>query len=170
MFNSAADFQRRDWALLQNGAVNLFHREEHLLSAEEALEALGYRLDRLTCSGDMDAFHDQVSSVLNWRDQFGYDGWNGNLNALNDGFRSYPFGPTGRAALVLRNFHRLAADDPRLAHHLLDIVEHSARNHLLEGHLLIALIQTDDPDYASGPIGARSANWNNAEWLLSNRR
>ena len=169
MFTNPEDFQRRDWALLQNGAVNIFRREEHLQSAECSLEALGYRLSRLTYQNDMDAFRDQVSSALNWREQFGYESWSGNLNALNDGFRYYPFGPTRRAALVLRNFHRLAADDAQLAHHFLDIMEYSARDHLLAGNLFIALIQTDDPDYRSGPLGARGGNWNNAEWLVSNR-
>ena len=169
MFTHDADFQRPDWALLQNGAVNLFRRETHLLKAEAALRSVGYQLGQLAYQNDMEAFYDQVSSLLNWREQFGHDRWTGNLNALNDGFRYYPFGSAGRAALTLRGFHRLVADDSKLAHHLLDIIESSARNHLLQGRLLVALIQTDDPHYDSGPIGSRSASWNNAEWLLANR-
>jgi hypothetical protein len=107
--------------------------------------------------------------VLRWKEQFGYEPWTGNLNALNDGMRDYPFGPSGRSALVLVGFHHLVAKSEELAQAVLDIFESAARNHLLLGKLLIALVQTDDPHYFCSGLGCRSANWNPREWLEAKR-
>jgi hypothetical protein len=101
--------------------------------------------------------------------QFGYGPWNGNLNALNDGFRGYPFADAGRSALVLEGFHGLVAMDGDFAHQVLDIIERQARNHLLLGKILICLVQTDDNRYNCAAIGCRSANWNPREWLNADR-
>ena len=110
-----------------------------------------------------------MSSALKWQEQFGYEPWTGNLNALNDGMRYYPFGPSGRSALVLTGFHHLVAADCERAHIILDIIETAARDHLLEAKLLIALVQTDDPRYSCSDIGGRNARWNSREWLDANR-
>jgi hypothetical protein len=40
---------------------------------------------------------------------------------------------------------------------------------LLEAKLLIALVQTDDPQYGCAHIGRRNARWNAREWLNASR-
>lgn len=110
-----------------------------------------------------------MSSVLKWQELFGYESWSGNLNALNDGMRYYPFGPSRRSALVLTGFHHLVAVDSERAQIILDIIERAARDHLLEAKLLITLVQTDDPGYSCSDLGGRGASWNNREWLAADR-
>jgi hypothetical protein len=163
MFSSDADFQRADWPLLQNGAVNLFHRQEHLRDAEMALQALGYEIAKISCRDGPDAFRHQFSSLLRWEQQFGYGPWTGNLDALNDGLSGYPFGSTSRAALMVDGFHEIASADPGRAYAILDMIEGAARDHLLWGKTLIALIQTDDPEFQCAGIGGRGTNWNRKE-------
>src|SRR5215469_18695710 len=122
MFRSDADLQRADWPLLQNGAVNLFHRREHLRDAQTALQALGYEIASISCRDGADAFQHQVSSLLHWKEQFGYEPWTGNLDALNDGLRGYPFGPTGRSVLIVDGFHEITSAGPQRGYAILDMI------------------------------------------------
>ncbi|WP_162245690.1 barstar family protein [Brevundimonas sp. Root1279] len=169
MFTSEADFERADWPLLQNGAVNLFWKPEILADARGELAGLDYEISEVSCGAEVPSFEVQLSNALKWQEQFGYEPWTGNLDALNDGLRYYPFGPSGRSALVLTGFHHLVAADSERAHVILDIIETAARDHLLNAKLLIALVQTDDPGYSCPDIGGRNASWNGREWLNANR-
>jgi hypothetical protein len=169
MFTTDADFQRADWPLVQNGAVNLFWKPAVLADAVDDLRKLRYRIAEVSCCSGRPVFYGQVSEALHWKERFGYHPWSGNLDALNDGFREYPFGPTGRSALVLNSFHSLAKDGKDFAHQVLDIIESAARDHLLTGKILICLVQTNDNGYECPDIGCRRANWNRQEWLRSKR-
>jgi Barstar (barnase inhibitor) len=155
MFTSDADFQRADWPLLQNGAVNLFWRPAILAEAMDNLRKLGYEIGQVSCHSSRVSFNEQFSQVLRWKEQFGYYPWSGNLNALNDGLCDYPFGSAGRSTLVLDRFHLLANEDSKYSHAILDIIESAARNHLLTGKILICLVQTDDNHYECPHIGCR---------------
>jgi len=163
MFAAEGYWERADWPLLHNGAVNLFHAPEILAQARAALSLLGYEIAEIACRGDAPSFERQVSDVLRWEEQFNYAPWSGNLNALDDAMAGYPFGASAKRALVLDGFHVIAERDARYAHALLDILESAARDHLLFGRILVMLVQTDDRDYACPPIGGRSANWNGRE-------
>ncbi len=169
MFCNNADRERADWPLLQNGAVNLFHDPRHLDQARADLLALGYEIANVTCREGQDVFQAQVSAALRWKEQFGYEPWTGNLNALHDAMHTYPFGPSSRAALAFDGFDKIASSDAVLAHAILDIIESHARDHLLRKRLLVALVQTDDPDFECADLGGRRASWNPGEWLRSNR-
>jgi hypothetical protein len=169
MFTREADFNRADWDLLQNGAVNLFWGSQILADAQGELIALEYDITEVSCAPQEVSFEVQMSRALKWQEAFGYEPWTGNLNAFNDGIGCYPFGASARAALVLTGFHHLVAADSNRAHAILDIIESAARNHLLRGKLLIALVQTDDPNYFCEHIGCRCANWNRREWLEADR-
>ena len=169
MFTSETDFQRADWPLLQNGAVNLFWKHDILADACQQLHELAYEIADVSCAGSPSSFQAQMSRALSWRETFGQEPWTGNLDALNDGFRHYPFGPSARGALVLREFHHLVSADRERARSILDIIEWSSRNHLLKGQCLIALVQTDDPTYECEGLGCRSANWNRREWFEAYR-
>ena len=169
MFDDDLARDRADWPLLQNGAVNLFRSPAVLQDAGQALAALGYAIADLSCRGGWAGFQAELSRVLQWEAQFGYGPWNGNLDALRDGLGGYPFGPSRRAALILDDFHVLVAADPDGSHAVLDLLEASARDHLLLGNFLILLVRTDDPRYECAPIGARRASWNPREWLDQDR-
>jgi hypothetical protein len=164
-----ADMNRADWVFLQDGAVTLFWDFAVLGAAKEDLRQLGYEIAEVTCNSGKQSFQTQLSEALHWEEQFGYGPWQGNLNALDDGFRGYPFATVGRSALVLEGFHRLVATDSDFSHGVLDIIERQARNSLLLGKVLICLVQTDDNRYNCPPIGCRSANWNRREWMHADR-
>jgi hypothetical protein len=148
------DRSRADWPLLQNGAINLFHSRAILAEAQAELELLGYEVTEIFCAKGR--FQSQITSALN-------SGFDGNLNQLVDGFRYYPFGPSGRSALVFHDYHKIVADSPKLAWSVLDILEQTARDHLLESKALIGLVQTDDARYTCEGLGARTAHWNPRE-------
>jgi len=169
MFLTDADHDRADWPLLQNGAVHLFWSREVLSETRKNLVELGYEESEFEFGGKAPGFHAQMSRALKWRDQFGYDFWNGNLDALDDGMGHFPFGPSGRSALIFLGFHHFTSKSPETAHAVLDIIESAARDHLLSGRLLIALVQTDDNRYACPPVGARRVDWNPGEWLERDR-
>ena len=169
MFRELEDLNRADWPLLRNGAVNLFWCPEVLDEARAALRLLDYEVAEISCQSGWSDFATQMSSVLRWQDQFGYAPWTGNLDAFNDGLRGYPFAGSNRAVIILRGFNALVEEDPEQSRGLLDVLEASARDHLLWSRTLIVLVQTDDNRFESGPTGARAAQWNEREWLNANR-
>ncbi|MFJ7440119.1 hypothetical protein ACIQW5_20920 [Methylorubrum thiocyanatum] len=157
MFTSEADRERDDWELIRHAAVSLFRQPEALEEARAALAALRYDIATVICDHGEATFHAGLSGALRWEEQFGLSGWSGNLDALNDGFRRYPFGRSGCAALVLSGFQAIVARDRTFAREVLDIIEYQARNHLLHGHVLICLVETRGRSYDPGPLGARAA-------------
>lgn len=169
MFDDDADYDRADYALLQNGAVNLFWDRTVLDDARQALARLGYDEAVITCDAGWSGVHGQFTSVLEWHHQFGYAPWTGNLNAFHDALRGYPFGPSRRCALVLSAFHALVREDRLASEAVLDMLEYHARNHLLWGKVLVVLVQTDDRLFEGPMVGGRQAGWNRREWLASSR-
>lgn len=164
MFRTAGDFDRADWELLRHGAITLFWREERFEASKAELGALGYRLLEIACVTPSQ-FRRAVSEALGWGD----GAWDGNLNALNDGFAAFPFGDCPDVAICLRDFHVIAGEEPAFAHGVLDIIEDWSRNHLLTGRRLLALVQTNDVNFRCEGLGGRSASWNAAEWLNAAR-
>lgn len=169
MFPTDTDRQRPDWSLLQNGAVHLFWSQQVLAETRLQLAAIGYEQSEIAFGGRAPGFQSQMSKALKWEDQFGYGGWTGNLNALEDGMRHFPFGPSGRSCLVFLNFHHFTTKSPQTAHSVLDIIECAARDHLLSGKLLLALVQTNDNRYECAPVGCRRVGWNPREWTNAHR-
>lgn len=170
MFSFEEDLNNRaDWTLLRNGVVSLFWNMDVLDEAERALSELGYDIARIFCAKGWGSFERQLSDALLWEEQFGYAPWNGNLDALNDGMRGYPFGPSKRAALVLTGFNTLVDRDAQVSHIILDILESNARDFLLFGMTLITLVQTDDSRFDCPEIGGRRPRWNNREWTARDR-
>ncbi|RYG94777.1 MAG: hypothetical protein EON58_15530 [Alphaproteobacteria bacterium] len=169
MFLTDADYDRADWPLLQNGAVHLFWSQEVLAQTRSQLAEIGYEQSEIVFGSKVPGFQTQISKALKWEEQFGYGGWTGNLNALEDGMRYFPFGPSGRSCLVFLNFHQFASKSPQTAHQVLDIIECAARDHLLSGKLLLALVQTNDNHYECAPVGSRQVGLNPREWTNINR-
>jgi hypothetical protein len=167
VFSSWDDGERADFALLQNGAVNLFWRKTIYNEAREDLRALNYHEIAITY-GDFETFLLDVSGGLRWQERFGYPAWNGNLDALNDGLSELPSDKLG-VALCIEDFDLLVARDGEWAKAILDIFELNSRMHLLFGRRLIGLFQTNDPRYEAPGLGGRNASWNRKEWLWSDR-
>ncbi|MGI9381635.1 MAG: hypothetical protein ACR2PO_00650 [Methyloligellaceae bacterium] len=159
---------RFDWDLLQNGAINLYFKPAVLEEAIAALEQLGYHVIRLRFDTEKQ-FEADITTALKWEEQFGYAPWNGDLNALNDGFRGQPFHSADDTAFCIENFQACVALNDYWATGLLDIMARTSRDYLLFGKRLIFLIQTDDPEFDREGLGGTSTHWNEAEWLNSAR-
>ena len=115
--------------------------------------------------------HRDIAAALSFPSYYGH-----NLAALNDclsdvGSMEYGTSPavTG-LALVISGYDKFYAIEPDLAHSLLDIFARQARHAALIGHRMMCLVQTDDPQIAIAPVGAMPVEWNQSEWLTSNRR
>lgn len=162
------DTDRLDWQLMQNGAVTLYFQTAILEETLAWLRDQGYAVQTIDCH-DRAGFQQQMSLALQFREQFGYDEWTGNLNALNDAFRYLAIAPATGLVFCFLRYDLLKAASPDLAEAVLDIIESHSRDYLLLGQRLLALVQSDDPAIRFGPLGARTANWNQREWLNSAR-
>ena len=158
---------RLDWQLMQNSAVTLYYRR-HLFERDASwLAEHGYAVRTIDCSYE-DLFVSQMGRALHFAECFGHE-WNGNLDALNDGFSNVEFDGSTGVAFCLTRYDALAAD-AHAAHAVLDIIEWNSRYHLLCGNRLLALVQSDDPDIRFESVGARPPEWNRDEWFTASRR
>lgn len=143
-----------EWRLLQNGAINIYSNKNIIKSHYEQLEKEGYQIEILRCD-TKETFEHDITMTLNWKEQFGYSPWNGNLNALNDAMREMNISKNGKLVLVCENFHKLVKIDSNCAIAFLDLLEYNSRNHLLVGCRTIGLIHTEDTHFHAYPLGAR---------------
>jgi RNAse (barnase) inhibitor barstar len=165
---SEGDRDRLDWQLLQNGAVTLYFQSAILEGDLAWLRDHGYRIETIDCH-DLTAFYRQVSLALNFKEQFGYDGWTGNLDALNDALRHPEVDPQSGLIFCFLRYDLIRTASPELADGVLDMIERNSRDYLLYGRRLLALVQSDDPRIQFHSLGARSANWSRREWFNKDR-
>lgn len=169
MSDSKTGWGQADLELMQHSAVNLFWQPSILRDAQQALAALSYEVTTINCVEGWASFRTQVSGFLKWDEQFSYSPWTGNLDALNDGLRGYPFPLNNRAALTLTDFHVLDRSDPRASHVVLDLLESHSRDFLLFAKRLVVLVQTDDARFYPPTIGGKRPQWNRQEWADKSR-
>lgn len=160
---------RADWPFLRHGATTLFWRKHLFESAKADLLSLDYNVVAIKCA-TIDQFTADFGDALGWEKQFGYSPWTGNLDALNDGLRHMEFPPSLAVAFAFESYHLIAAQDALFANAVLDVIEHQARDHLVAGERMVALVRTDDASFTAHNLGTRGATWNAAEWMDANRR
>jgi Barstar (barnase inhibitor) len=158
---------------LHNSCVTLFWRKPLLDNAVTQLAAADYHLVPVNASPwttpqDM---HRDLAEALGFPPYYGR-----NLDALNDCMRDvvthrygWPEKATG-LVLVFTGYDSFAKRHPVDAHAVLDIVAGQSRSALLFGKRLICLVQCDDPRAEFDPVGSTPVIWNDAEWLIANRR
>jgi hypothetical protein len=166
VFHGDDDYQRLDWALLQNGAVSLYYRTEILAEDIAWLVAHGYVVHEFDCVAweTEDHFHDAVSAALE------FPGWYGrNIHAFKDCLCDIDIPDEGGCALVFRRYDYFAIQQPKFAQWVLDDIQQNSRILSLWGRRLMALLQSDNPRLDFQPVGACGVNWNRREWLYSAR-
>lgn len=169
LFTSHADLGL-DYTLLQNGAVSLFFRQAVLEDAILWLREHDYlvvAVDTSACATTTALRVAVVSGVPDWPP--GTDMAVSGADAFSDTLMDIEFGGHEGIAFSFLHFDDFAGRHSLDAFHLLDSIESRARWHLLFGHRLMALVQSDDPLFSTQPLGARPAMWNRREWLNSNR-
>ena len=154
------DFQRLDWQLLQNGAITLYHRNEILLNDVEWLKTYGYYIDNFDCSfwENEEIMHDVFAGLLEFPHYYGQ-----NLDAFNDCLSDIDIPNESGRAFIFQRYDMFADRMPKVAWHILDIIENQSRMHLLFGKRLVALVQTDNLHIKFDPIGCRGVSWNRQE-------
>ena len=160
------DYQRLDWALLQNGAISLYHSSVILAEDTAWLAAHGYAVHNFDCATweSEDDFHDVVSAALNFPGYYGR-----NLAAFNDCLSDIDIPEEGGCALAFRRYDHFAAHQPQVAQWVLEDIQQNSRRMSLWGLRLLALLQSDDPRLEFQQVGACSVGWNRREWLHSAR-
>ena len=164
--DDADDFQRLDYALLQNGSVTLYYRAEFLAEEVAWLAKYNYRTDNFDCATwqtkeDMLA---AFASTLEFPSYFGQ-----NLDALDDCLSDIDVPEDGGRVLIFHRYDVFATKMPDVAWTVLDIIETNSRRFLLFGQHLITLLQSDDPRIQFQAVGGSPVMWNNREWLDKNR-
>ena len=163
---TAADRDRLDWVLFQNGGVVLYHK--HQLLAEHAawLVRENYQLRELDAHGwkDARAFHEDVKRVFQFPSHY-----TSNLASLVDALSELEIPPGGAVAVQMRRYDRFVKAEPHLSWSVLDALETTSRRLLLTGRRMLTLVQSDDPRIKFERIGAMPVNWNPREWLDSDR-
>lgn len=163
---SDEDYQRLDYALMQNGSINLYFRPEILAEDIEELKKLDYQIDEFDCTTweSIDEMHNQIAEKLNFPDYYGR-----NLDALNDCLSDIEIPKESGKILVFHRFDSFTLKEPNTAWHLLDIISHNSWLWLLWGQRFISLVQSDNPKIHFDNLGSRPAMWNRKEWLDSSR-
>ncbi|MCR9116610.1 MAG: barstar family protein, partial [bacterium] len=154
-----------DWHLMQNGAVTLFPDRCNFDFAATWLHDSNYLVHHIDCA-DHATFQQQFSDSLRFQQQFGYD-WNGNLDALNDGFSEFDFANVTGVVLAFSQFDTLLDRDTTTAHAVLDIAEWNSRFHLLFAHRLITIAQCTKRDATIPKLGGNDSCWNTIRWANS---
>ncbi|MFT3698756.1 MAG: barstar family protein [Kofleriaceae bacterium] len=150
-----------DWRLLQHGAVSRYVRTDVLAADCDWLAERGYTIDRLDCSTWKTAAELQraLATAFALPDHYGED-----LDAFGDGLSTLAIADPGRV-IVLSRFDVPAHALTGLATGVLDMIAVHARQHLLFGRRLLALVQTDVAELVFPPVGGTRVMWNPREWL-----
>lgn len=158
---SADDYDRLDWELLQDSAVTLYWRRALFDEADAWLHSHDYIVHVINCDL-IDHFRAEMTRILQFKRNFGYEPWTGNLDALNDALRELDFGNSAGIAFgFLHIDRRMESDSDRdWILGVLDLFERHSRDYLLLGERLICLAQSDDASVCLGPLGGRTPNWN----------
>jgi Barstar (barnase inhibitor) len=156
-----------------NGPVTLFWRESLFTQALGWMRRNGYTVAELDAQGWEcdDDLHRDIAAALGFPAYYGH-----NLDALNDCMNDvvdYEYGTSRDAAglaLAFAGYDAFARRRPRAAHAVLDIMADHSRGAMLTGHRLLCLVQSNDPQLAFEPVGAKPVLWNSSEWLDARRR
>ncbi len=160
------EWQRLDLTLLKNGSVHLYYRSAVLEEDVAWLRNHNYQIEDFDCSKWETALqmHEELAKRLEFPDYCGK-----NLDALNDCLGEIVIPESGGRVLVFHRYESFTAKLPKVAWHVIDIVDRNAWLNLLFGRRLMALIQSDNPRIEFPLIGSRPAMWNPREWLNKNR-
>ena len=101
--DTAADRERLDWVLFQNGGVVLYHKHQVLTEHTAWLVRESYQLRELDANGwkDARAFHEDAKRVFAFPNHYAH-----NLASLVDALTELEIGPGGAVAVQIRRYDR----------------------------------------------------------------
>jgi Barstar (barnase inhibitor) len=149
-----------DYQLLRGGPITRYYSATVLARHVNWLQEREYEAAWFNAT----AWADDTACHAGFQARLGFgEGYGRNLNALDDALEDIVIPREGGLALVITGYGGTPSDA------LLDVVARKARWWLLFGRRLIVLIQSDDPHFTLGKLGATTAPWNPDEWLNSAR-
>jgi hypothetical protein len=131
-------WRRIDYAAIAGRGVACVADDE-AAACRRWLEAHGYRLVALDCTGGWPAVAARLGALFSWREQLGYDFTGHSLDALADGF-AVAVPADGGTVLWLEAFEALWRDDGRRALGLLDIAAAHSRVHIAAGRRFFTIV------------------------------
>ncbi len=167
-----ADNQDLGFNLAQNGFVAKFYARKVLDDTLSTFQFAGYRivsLDAGQWSTEL-AMHHSFSTALHFPTYYGR-----NLDALADCLSDvaeldYGWTETDTGLIiVIESFDRFYTAMPEIAITVLNIVSQAASRGALLGNRLLCFVRSGDPRLELGQIGGYDPQWNQREWLDSNR-
>ena len=164
--DTAADRERLDWLLFQNGGVVLYHKQQILAEHTAWLLREGYQLRELDATAwkDSKSFHEDVKRAFAFPNHY-----TNNLASFVDALAELEIPSGGAVAVQVKRYDRFAKVESHLAWTVLDALETTSRRLLLTGRRLLTLVQSDDPRIKFERVGAMPVNWNPREWLEADR-
>lgn len=156
--NEPEEWQRLDWAILQNGWACLYHRPEFLLIDIGWFRKERYRVIEFDCSKwtNDDAMHADLKLRFRLPESYG-----NNLHALKDSLSD--FNITGAGLVVM--LHHFDAVEKETGQLILDVLAANARFHMLLGERVLTLVQVDDAQAKYTSVAAKPLPWNPHEWV-----
>ena len=172
--------EQLDWAILRDGGVCLYWRQEILTDDVNWLKSNGYKIISFDVAEWQSEsaweserrMHESFKAHLSFPDYYG-----NNLDALDECMLDDLVVPySGGLALVLNHYdrfykpvHNQASNERSTAEAVLSVFAKAVRYHMLFGRRLLILVQSDDPNIRFERLGGAAAWWNHREWLNRNR-
>ncbi|WP_228547564.1 barstar family protein [Filobacillus milosensis] len=112
---------------------------------------------------EKDNYHKELAKTLEFPEYYGE-----NLDAFNDCLSDMI--PKNKGfVLAFRNYDIFTKKHPDIAFHILDIIQINSWRFLIEGTVLLGIVQSNDGKLSFPPLGGMDADWNRDEWLNTNR-
>lgn len=157
---------QRDLEILRDGPICLYHNSGMLNKDCSWFSDNNFELIDINCgTWTKNNIHSKIKEALFFPDYYGE-----NLAAFYDCLSDMYNTKYRGLVLIFRSFDHVVAEKRNLAEGILDAIALTSREWLIEGHKLICLIQSSDPDLELPKLGGLHPVWNNEEWLNANRR
>ena len=157
---------QRDIEILKDGPICMYHNNGTLNEDFSWFSDHSFEVFDMNCqTWTKNNFHKKIKEALFFPEYYGE-----NLDAFDDCLGDMFNSKFRGLVLIFRNFDNLVEEHRPTSEGVLDSISRTSREWLLEGHKLICLIQSNDPDLHFPELGGLRPTWNRAEWLDANRR
>lgn len=155
----------RDIEILRNGPICIYHNNGILNEDFNWFNDHNYEVFDMNCrTWTKNNSHKKIKEALFFPDYYGE-----NLDAFDDCLGDMLNNKYRGLILVFRNFDNFVEQHRTTSKGILDSIARTSREWLIEGHKLICLIQSNDPNLHFPELGGLIPTWNNQEWFDADR-
>lgn len=158
---------KKDWSILINGGISLYHDVDILQKDLYWLENNQYKhvilnFESIEC---IEIFHKKIKSACAFPEYYGE-----NMSAFSDCLLhdlDIPY--EGGISFVLKKFNSFYKKEQTMAHEILERLSEASRRRILTGERIVTLLHSDDPLFSPDQIGAFTIRWNIHEFAEAKR-